>query len=249
MLNELLLIRNSFLRLFAAFVVFTLGFLTVPLPGSGQPLSELFIEVLRTRMLPAGSTLAVTNPLDPFLNQATVATTFAIALMLPLLFWEFWHFISPGLTRAERAVVAIALIVSLALAALGAAFAYFVLIPLMFNELYAFLPPGVVAYFSLSEVVSLVTSFMIGCALVFLLPLAMVVLSFVGLVPAAAWGKYARVAVLLVLIVSAIITPDGSGVGMILLSIPVCALYGAGYAASAMLARRRQQGSLLTDIN
>jgi sec-independent protein translocase protein TatC len=113
-----------------------------------------------------------------------------------------------------------------------------VLVPLTFNELYAFLPHGVVAYFSLREVVSLVTGFVIGCSLIFLLPLMMTLLTFAGLVPAHIWRSYARFAVLLVLILSAIITPDGSGVGMALLSLPVCALYGAGYAASTFVRRR-----------
>lgn len=240
MLEELILIRNAFLRLLAAFIVLTLGFLAIPLPGLGMPTTEVFIEIIRTRLLPAGSTLAVTNPLDPFLNQATIAATFAVALMLPLLFWEFWHFVAPGLEKRERTALVAGLVASLGLAALGAAFAYFVLIPLMFTELYAFLPAGVVAYFSLSEVVSLVSSFMIGCALVFLLPLAMVILSFIGLVPPGVWLAHVRMAVLLVLIVSAIITPDGSGAGMILLSVPVCALYGLGYAASAFLVKRKK---------
>src|SRR6185437_15488777 len=114
------------------------------------------------------------------------------------------------------------------------------LIPVMFIGLYSFLPAGVVAYFSLNEVVSMTTGFMVGCALLFLLPLAMALLSMLGLVPPKLWADYARFAVLLVLIVSAIITPDGSGVGMMLLSVPVCALYGAGYFVSRALAPKKQ---------
>jgi sec-independent protein translocase protein TatC len=238
MLNELKAIRNIFIRLAAAFSAALLAFLFVPLPGTGESASNFAIELMRVHMLPQGAMLAVLNPLDAFFAQASVAASLAVALLLPLLFWEAWHYFSPALLPHERRYLGLGLVCSLALAAMGAAFAYFVLVPVMFTGLYGFLPGGVVAYFSLREMVSMVTGFTVGCALIFLLPLAMVLLSALGLVPSWVWGSYARVAVLLVLVVSAIITPDGSGVGMMLLSVPVCALYGAGYAASKAAARK-----------
>jgi Sec-independent protein secretion pathway component TatC len=102
MIQELALIRNALLRLLVSFVVFLGGFLFVPLPGKGETASALFIEFLRTTILPQGSVLAVTSPLDPFLTQATVAATFALALLIPIFFLELWHFVAPGLTAREK---------------------------------------------------------------------------------------------------------------------------------------------------
>src|SRR3569623_205985 len=246
MIEELKLIRNIFLRLLAEFGALTVGFLFLPV-WHGEAVTSARIEAARGSLIPAGATLAVTNPLDPFLTQATIAASLALAILIPLACIEAWIFIAPALLPRERAVFGVGLLSALLLAASGAAFAYFVLVPLMVGELYAFLPGGVGAYFSLSSVVSLVTGFMVGCALMFLLPLVMALLTLMGLVPARVWREYARVAVLLVLVASAIITPDGSGVGMILLSAPVCALYGAGYAASAYAGRAGRQLSAIVN--
>lgn len=246
-LSELKIIRNALLRVVGAFVLLTLGFLAASIPYLHGTVSEAAIEAIRVRLLPAGATLAVMSPLDPFLTQATVAASLAFAVCIPLIFFELWHFAAPGLERHERRALAGGLISALVFAGAGAAFAYFLLIPLMFGELYAFLPHDVVPLFSLREVISLVMGFALGTALMFLLPLGMVLLSSIGLVPPRVWGTYARHAVLLVLVVSAIITPDGSGVGMVLLAVPVCGLYGAGYAASAGLSQRKVRASLTTN--
>lgn len=234
MLSELKYIRNIFIRLVLGFFFFTSVFLLLPVEWLGGSVAEWGIQGIRVQFVPTGATLAVLGPLDAFFAQATVAAFMACLLLIPMLFIELWRFAAPALTARERPALAGGLLGSLFLSAFGAYFAYVVLVPVMFNELFVFVPAGVEAIFNLQKVVSLVAGFILGCALIFLLPLFMILLTYIGLIPARLWAAYARPAVLLVLIVSAIITPDGSGVGMILLSIPIAALYAAGYAGAEL---------------
>lgn len=238
MLSELKIIRNVLVRLVAGFVLGTAVFLFMPLPlVGGATLATWAVGVVEAQFVPAGATLAVFGPLDAFFAQASLAAMLALLALVPVAMVELWRFAAPALTARERGGLAGGLMLSLILSALGAVFAYTVLVPVMFNELLYFIPSGVEAVFGLQRVVSLVAGFTLGTALIFLLPLLMALLSYIGLVPATLWGAYVRPAVLLVLIASAIITPDGSGVGMILLSLPVCALYGLGYAGAQLSSR------------
>jgi len=239
MLNEFKAIRNALLRLFGALLLLVVVGLTVPIPYIGVTATEWAIGRVQADLVPAGATVAVLTPLDGFFAQAAIAAALAAAAVLPLFFFEIWRFMAPALLPPERRALLFGLLGALLLAAFGAVFAYSVLVPIMFTELFAFVPAGAMPLFNLRAVLSQVSGFVLGTALIFLLPLAMVVLSRVGLVPAGVWRAWGRVAVLLVLVLSAIITPDGSGAGMVLLALPVCALYGVGYAGARLLSKNK----------
>lgn len=234
MLTELKIIRNILIRLVLGFFFFTFIFLFLPVEWLGGSFSNWVIGQIRVQFIPEGAVLAVLGPLDAFFSQATVAAFLACLLLVPMAFVELWRFAAPALDPREAAIFAAGLVGALFLSAFGAYFSYILLVPLMFTELFMFVPNGVEAIFNLQKVVSLIAGFVLGCALIFLLPLVMIILSYIGLIPARLWAAYARPAVLLVLVASAIITPDGSGVGMVLLSVPVCALYAVGYSGAVL---------------
>ncbi len=238
MMNELKYIRNILIRLVLGFFIFTSVFLLVSVPWLGGTAAEWAIEGIRVQFVPSGATLAVLGPLDAFFAQATIAALLACLFLVPMAFIELWRFVAPALTARERTALAGGLLGSLYLSAFGAYFAYVILVPVIFNELFYFVPQGVEAIFNLQKVVSLVAGFVLGCALIFLLPLMMILLSYIGLIQPRLWAAYARPAVLLVLVASAIITPDGSGVGMVLLAVPITMLYAAGYAGAELATKK-----------
>src|SRR3989344_631604 len=236
-LGEFKIIRNALLRLTAEFFALITVFLFAPLIA-GSTVAECAIAKVQEQFLPLGPSLAVFGPLDAFFAQASVAAALACAVLLPLFFFEVWRYVAPGLTFRERTIFGSGLIMGLFLTALGAAFAWALLVPVVFNELAIFLPEGVAPLFGLRKTMSLVAGPRLPSGRLFLLPLFMTLLSFSGLVPARAWSMWARPALVLILIASAIITPDGSGVGMVLLSLPISALYAVGWGASTALTRR-----------
>lgn len=250
-LEELAYLRNVFIRVFATFVLFFILFfavtftsgqfrgVSVPVVGEGSTVASWAIERIKIDVLPSGIDLLVISPIDPFLAKSSVSAALALFFTLPLIALELWRFVAPGLYLRERRTIGLFLVASLLLSFLGVTFSYFFLIPLTIDALYGFSPPSTAAFFGLRAVVSMVTSLSMAVALIFLLPVAMVVLSQIGIVPASFWRAYARHALLIALIFSAIITPDGSGLTMALLTVPIVFLYGLGCAGSALFFHRR----------
>lgn len=204
--------------------------------SAGKSFVALVLERMRADLVPTDVALIITNPMDAFITQVTIAVFLAILLLAPLVALEAWRFVAPGLYSKERRGLLGFMGIALALWYGGAAFAYAVLVPATYSALYGFLPEGVLPYFSLRELVGMTAGLVLAAGLIFLLPVGMALLSRLGLVPAQFWAVYARHALVLVLVGSAILTPDGSGVSMVLLALPVCALYAVGYAGARALA-------------
>ena len=108
-------------------------------------------------------------------------------------------------------------------------FAYAFVIPPTFKALYAYTAvTGVTSLFSMETFVSSVVTFMMITGVLFLLPVFMILLSFLGIIPPPFWWEHWRYAQVAFLVFSAIITLDGSGVSMVLLSLPLSGLYAVG---------------------
>ena len=138
-------------------------------------------------------------------------------------------FLRPALRPAERRILYSIVVPSIVLFYLGAALAYFAIIPKTFAVLYSFAPPmGIAPMFALDDFLASTVLMTLATGLAFLLPVFMVLLTRIGLVPSAFWIDRWRIALLGVLIFSAFITPDGSGITMAFLSLPLMMLYGAG---------------------
>lgn len=234
--EELGVIRGSLMRLTGSLLGLSIIFFAVPLPG-GHTTVEWALQQMRAHLVPESVSLIIINPLDSFIVQVNLAVILAIIFCAPLLLLEIWRFVSPGLYVGERLALGVFFLASLLFWAGGAAFSYFVLVPAVFGALYIYVPEGVAAYFSLRELVSLTAGLTLATSLLFLLPVGMAVLSAVGAVSPAFWRSYARHAILIALVASAIITPDGSGITMALLALPICGLYAVGWAGSRVVHR------------
>ncbi len=241
LLSEFAHLRRVLINPVAVWFAAACAFIGVPLPWLNGSVSEYTIGRVEYDLVPQGISVVSLTPMDPFLAQTSMAAMLAFFLAMPLLAYELWRYVSPGLYPHERRGLALFLVCSFVLLGVGAAFAYWFLIPAVFKGLYAFSSTGVTSFYSLQGLIALVCGMVVSVSLMFLLPLAMILLTFVGLVPAAFWRQHARYAVLLALIMSAIITPDGTGISMALLAVPICLLYGTGYAGSTLSSRSRQR--------
>jgi sec-independent protein translocase protein TatC len=237
MKEELAYIKRMALRLVLVFAALVVACMAVPLAGS-RSVVELAFEHMRVDLVPPDVALIITNPIEAFVTQVAIAVFIALFAMMPFMLLELWRFVSPGLYGHERRGLVWFVLVALVLWYTGTVFAYLMLIPSTFSALYGFLPPGVMPLFSLRELVSLTAGLTLMAGVAFLLPVAMVLLTRVGLVPASFWRAHTRHALVLVLVASAIITPDGSGVSMAFLTLPVGALYAAGYAGAKFYSPR-----------
>ena len=211
-------------------------FLPVPTLSS---FSAQFFYKIQEQLLPKGITIIATNPLTPFLAQMTIALFLGFVFTLPLLLYRIVKYLSLALYEHERRTIAKILIPSIILFGLGCVFAYFFLIPLTFKMLYPFAKAmGVTQFFAINEFIVLTLVFMIAVGVIFLFPVFMVLLSYFGIIKVDFWKKNWRSALVAILIFSAVITPDNSGITMVLLFLPLTGLYFLGYIISIIIQKK-----------
>ena len=233
---ELKILRGALLRVAGFFLLLLVIFFSVPVGGT--TIAAQAILRVRTDLLPAGVTLVISNPLDAFIAETVLAAELALVLTVPLLALEIYRFVAPGLYTRERRMLAWFFVSSFLLMLGGGVFAYKFVLPAFFSGLFGFMPAGVSALFNLREVMDLVAGMLLTTAIMFLLPVCMSLLSWMGLVQSAFWLRYWRHAVLIALIFSAIITPDGTGVTMMILALPICGLYALGVLGARALSKK-----------
>lgn len=225
----LLLIFSVFFFTFGLHEVVLLGHhLLLPLPTTPSFAAQFFNQMVAD-LVPHGVSLVVTNPLTAFIAQMKIALLLAFIFTLPVFLFRIMRYLSPALHAHERKRILAFTIPTALLFAFGGLFAYLVIIPPTFTILYSYTDViGATPFFTVGEFVGLVLSLMFATGILFLLPVGMILLTRLGIVSPQFWRSQWRYAVIVFLVVSAIITPDGSGVTMILLSLPMTGLYAAG---------------------
>lgn len=201
----------------------------LPLPTLHSFSSQLF-GIMQQDLLPLEVQLIVTNPLSAFLAQILVSFLLAFILTLPFFLYQTIKYLSPALFEKEKKAIIRTLFPSVLLFFAGCSFAYFLLIPSIFKVLYPYaIAMEAIPFFSVNEFIALVFGIMIAVGIMFLLPIFMIFLTSLGIVKPDFWKDNWRYALLIFLMFSAIITPDGTGISMMMLSAPLAGLYFLGY--------------------
>jgi sec-independent protein translocase protein TatC len=187
--------------------------------------SDRFVEWLKR---PAGSALhrlAFFSPPEAFLAYMKVAITVGLFLSAPVILLQAWAFISPGLTVRERRYGSGFVWWGSALFIAGGACAYWVLLPVSLTFLLNFGYGQMDPVISISHYLSFVTMMILSCGLAFQLPLVMLILARLGLVNAVALRQKWPHAVVGIVVASAILTPTADVATLLLLAVPMLALY------------------------
>ncbi len=201
----------------------------VPAPAENSFSIQVFNRI-RHDLLPPDVQIIVTNPMSAFVSQILLSLLLGFLVTFPFFIYRIILYIRPALLPHERKMVLWSLIPFVLLFFSGAAFSYFFLIPATFTVLYPYATLiGATPFFSIDEFTYYITGLMVAVGLMFLLPLFMILLSGIGLISPEFWRKNWRYSALFFLILSAIITPDGTGVTMVMLFLPLATLYLAGY--------------------
>ncbi len=193
------------------------------------PVSTLFIQRVRRDLLPPDVMLVSLSPADGFLARTWISLLVAVVLTSPIVILRLAAFLAPALTPHERHTLAVSLIPMLGLFGAGSAFAYRIVIPLVVQFLYDVTRGiGIGQLVSLPSFVGFVAGVMVVVGILFELPVVIVGTTAAGLVPAAFWSRYSRHAIIIFLILTALITPDGTGITMLALAVPLITLYSVG---------------------
>jgi len=180
--------------------------------------------------------LYITGPLDGLSLRVKVAAYGGLFIASPVILWELWRFITPGLRRNERRYALAFVVASLVLFSLGAVVAYYT-----FPHALGFLDkvggPSLQAIYDPSKYIGLIIALMTVFGLTFLFPVVLVSLELVGALTPSRLSAWRRWAIVLIVVGAAIITPSGDPFSMLALAVPLYAFYEASILVGK-LARR-----------
>ncbi|MBN8509930.1 MAG: twin-arginine translocase subunit TatC [Burkholderiales bacterium] len=227
--SHLIELRDRLLRALIAIGVVFGALMLWPGPG---PLYDLLAAPLVAH-LPQGATLIATNVISPFLVPLKITLLAAFLIALPVVLYQVWAFVAPGLYSHEKRMVLPLVVSSTVLFFVGVAFSYFFVFGQVFRFIQSFAPQSITAAPDIEAYLSFVLTMFIAFGLAFEVPVAVVVLARLGVVTIEqlkAWRGYFVVAAF---IVSAIVTPPDV-VSQLALAIPMCLLYEAGILAAKL---------------
>lgn len=207
----------------------------------GIYLSDRLIEWLKR---PAGEMLpklSFFSPAEALLAYLKVALAFGIVLSFPILLYETWAFIRPGLTVRERRYGLSFVFWGSLLFLAGGSFAYWILLPPSLAFLLGFGSRTLQPVISINSYLSFTSMAILACGIVFEFPLAIFFLTKVGVVTPQTLRRNWRVAFLSMVIVAALVTPTQDPINLILMTLPLLLLYEVSiFVSSLALPRRRE---------
>jgi sec-independent protein translocase protein TatC len=188
----------------------------------------------------------VLDPLEAFNERIKLTFVLGLCIALPIVFFQVWSFVVPGLFRRERRLVLPMAMFSLVLFATGVACSYFYVTPLVVRVLGGFLTPSMQAQYRIGALLSFFYNLALACGVVFQLPLVTMTLTALGLVTPRFLLRQWRFAIVIVFLVTAVITPGDVVTAQLIMGAPMIALYFLSVGLSWLVARRRaapQDGS------
>jgi len=204
------------------------------------PFAEQTFTIVATPLmerLPENATMIATQVASPFLTPFKTSLFVAVFLSMPVILYQVWGFIAPGLYRKEKRFASPLLISSIVLFYSGVAFAYFVVFPLMFGFFAAVSPEGVTMMTDISSYLDFILTIFFAFGLAFEVPIATVMLVWSGLVSIEVLGKARAYVFLGAFVMGMLLTPPDA-ISQTLLAVPVYLLYEAGLILAKVLGKQ-----------
>lgn len=182
--------------------------------------------------------LLILDPLEGFGVRMRLAMYGGIAIAMPVILWQIWRFVTPGLYPHEKRYAVPFVVSALVLFVLGAALAYYTL-PRALDFLVRIGGDDLVTAFAPGKYFSLITYMMLAFGIGFEFPILLIFLQMAGIVSAAALRGFRRYAIVGITILVAVITPSGDPISLLMLSVPMVVFYEASIIAGRVIERRR----------
>jgi len=208
-------------RLIRCFIAIIIGF------GISYAFKEKLFEILTyplMKVMKTGDTLIFTGIPEAFFTYLKVSLLSGILLAIPVIMYEFWMFVAPGLYKNERKLMLPIVIISSFFFIGGALFGYFIVFPYGFKFLLGFATDTLRALPSMKEYMSFSAKLLLAFGFVFELPLVITFLARIGLVSVDFLKKNRKYAILIFFVGSAILTPPDV-VTQTMMAVPLMILY------------------------
>ena len=197
-----------------------------------EPLDNIAAQItnhMKHNLVPEDVQLIQTAPGQAFFAQIYIAALVGVVVGMPFIIRELVGFIKPALKENEINVSRSISIPALGLFIVGCIFSYNFVIPYILEFLYRYgESAGLLTFLKIMDLFTFVLQFFLAFGFSFQLPLVMYAISASGMVDSDFWRKNIRYAIVAIVIFGAVITPDGSGVTMWFIAVPMIILYVAG---------------------
>jgi sec-independent protein translocase protein TatC len=222
-------------RLIRAFVAIGVCFGVLALFPGPAALYDLLASPLVAH-LPKGTTLIATNVISPFLVPLKITLLAGFFLSLPVVLYQVWAFVAPGLYSHEKRLVLPLVVSSTLLFFAGVAFCYFFVFGQVFKFIQSFAPKSITAAPDIEAYLSFVMSMFIAFGAAFEVPVVVVVLARMGLVSVDKLRQFRAYFIVLAFIIAAVITPPDIA-SQLALALSMCVLYELGIWAAGFFIR------------
>lgn len=177
--------------------------------------------------LPQDGQMIATDVVGVFLVPVKVTLMLAFLIALPVVLWQVWSFIAPGLYQHEKSLAIPLMLASLGLFAAGMSFAYFVVFPSVFTFMAAIAPEGVAWMTDIDKYLSFVLTTFLAFGLTFEVPVVVIVLVRMGVVSLEKLRTWRPYVIVGAFVIGAIFTPPDI-MSQVLLAVPLWLLYELG---------------------
>ena len=203
-------------------------------PGPGELYDILAAPLVA--QLPKGATLIATSVISPFMVPLKILMMSAFMIALPVILWQVWSFVAPGLYSHEKKLMLPLVISSTVLFFVGVAFSYFFVFGRVFSFIQSFAPKSITAAPDIEAYLSFVLTMFLAFGLAFEVPVVVVVLARMGIVSVEKLKEFRGYFIVLAFIIAAIVTPPDV-VSQLSLALPMVLLYEVGIWAARLFVK------------
>ncbi len=229
-ISHLVELRDRVLRA----VVVILVFFVALMPWAGDIYDILAMPMMNT--LPEGASMIATGVVTPFFVPVKVTLLVAFMLALPVVLYQAWAFIAPGLYAHEKRVGLPLVLGSTLLFLAGMAFCYFFVFGIVFKFIAEFAPKSILVAPDISEYLSFVMTLFIAFGITFEVPVAVILLVKAGAVSVEKLREARPYVIVGAFIIAAIITPPDV-ISQFMLAVPMIVLYEVGIILARMMSK------------
>jgi sec-independent protein translocase protein TatC len=234
LISHLLELRDRIIRALIAVVV-----ALFPCAYFANDIFEFMSKPLIAQ-LPKGSTLIATSVVSPFMTPFKLSLFVAIFIAMPVVLYQIWAFVAPGLYRHEKRFAIPLMLSSVLLFYAGVAFAYFFVFPTMFSFFANTTPTGVAMMTDISNYLDFVMTMFFAFGVAFEVPIAVVLLVLTGIVSLDTLKNSRGYVLIGIFVIAAFLTPPDA-VSQSIMAIPMYLLYEGGLIMARVLAKMRRE--------
>lgn len=204
--------------------------------------SEYIIDFLNRPFVETGKQLNIFKLMGGFIIRLKASAVVALLLTVPLIFFHLWRFIMPAISKDDRTFSRLSLTSAILLFYGGMAFVFFLLVPMAIKVLLTFIPDAMLGTIGADDYMSFVFLFSIAMGVLFELPIAVLILTRIGILTPAFLITKRKYAIVAIFVIGALITPQDP-LSQIMVAIPLWFLYEFSIFVSRFTLMRKKKGS------